>query len=66
MLLVTIEKFETNLVLVKCEEAKTVQIHEIWSLETRTTDASVLGTKCMWTSSKGFWYKGGRWRLCNT
>jgi hypothetical protein len=34
-------------------------------LETRTTNANVLGTDCRWTLSKGFWHRGGRWRLCN-
>jgi hypothetical protein len=33
------------------------------SFKTRTTYANVLGTKYKWTSGKGFWYRGGRWRL---
>ncbi len=64
MLLVTNEKFEVNLMLVNVNKLKPYKYMES-KVETRIMDANVLGIECRWTSRGGFWYEGGRWRLCN-
>jgi hypothetical protein len=49
MLLVTIEKFEANSMLVNVNKLKPY-VHGIWSLRTITTNANILGTKCRLSS----------------
>ncbi len=52
MLLVTIEKFEINLVLVNVNKFKPYKYVESKVHKKETTNANILGTKCKW-SSKG-------------
>jgi hypothetical protein len=49
MLLVTIEKFETNHVLVNVNKLKPCKYMEFEVLKKRTTNANILGTKCKWS-----------------
>jgi hypothetical protein len=49
MLLVTIEKFETNLVLVNVNKLKPYKYKESKVPKKKTTDASILGTECRWS-----------------
>jgi hypothetical protein len=51
VLLVTIEKFETNLVLVNVNKLKPYKYMEFEVQKKKgTTDASILGTECKWNS----------------
>jgi hypothetical protein len=49
MLLVTIEKFETNHVLVNVNKLKPCKYMEFEVKKKRTTNANILGTKCKWS-----------------
>jgi hypothetical protein len=49
VLLVTIEKFETNLVLVNVNKLKPYKYME-FEVHKKKTDASILGTECKWSS----------------
>ncbi len=52
VLLVTIEKFETNHVLVNLNKLKPYKYME--SKVQKTTNVNILGTKCKWSSSGEF------------
>jgi hypothetical protein len=62
VLLVTIEKFETNLVLVNVNKLKPFNT---WNLKFKkkkktTTNANILGIDCKWSLGGKFRHKGGR------
>ncbi len=50
MLLVTIEKFETNPMLVNVNKLKPYKYMEFEVKKERTTYANILGKKCKWNS----------------
>jgi hypothetical protein len=54
MLVVTIEKFETNPVLVNVGKLKHYKYMEFEILDKITTHANILGTKCKWSSRGKF------------
>ncbi len=49
MLLVTIEKFETNLMLVNANKLKPYKYMEFEAQKKRTIDANILRIECKWS-----------------
>ncbi len=60
VLLVTIEKFETNHVLVNVNKLKPYKYMEFEVQKKKTTNVSILGMKCKWNLGGEFWHRGGR------
>jgi hypothetical protein len=58
MLLVTIEEFETNPMLINANNLKPYKYME-FEVQKKTTNASILGKECKWSSRGKFRHKGG-------
>jgi len=59
VLLVTIEKFEINPVLVNVNKLKPYKYKES-KVQKKKTDVNILGIECRWSSLGEFWHRRGQ------